>query len=219
MNRKKKAVISLSAVFLLVCGIVGGIALYNNMIGDVSKVDVDSLPIKTMKGSFVYDTTNIKEAVGIVDYVFVGNVVSNDGTVYEDIVAMEDKNGRTKEVGTPYTNYTVRVLDNIKGELQTNDQIQVVKQGGIAQDRKSILVFENDALPKAGQNYIFLAYAQPDGSLLISGPDSNIPITSSASRLNAENAASFTEYAAYKEACENEIVPVERERYTSVYEK
>ena len=115
MNRKKKAVISLSAVFLLVCGIVGGIALYNNMIGDVSKVDVDSLPIKTMKGSFVYDTTNIKEAVGIVDYVFVGNVVSNDGTVYEDIVAMEDKNGRTKEVGTPYTNYTVRVLDNIKG--------------------------------------------------------------------------------------------------------
>lgn len=34
-------------------------------------------------------------------------------------------------------------------------------------------MYEDDTLPEEGKSYVFLAYAQVDGSLLISGPNSN----------------------------------------------
>ncbi|MDK2902182.1 MAG: hypothetical protein PWQ93_101 [Clostridiales bacterium] len=195
---------------------MAGITIHNN---NTVPVDISSLPIEVMEGSFVYDTDNVQEAVGMVDYVFAGNVLSNDGTHYKDIVTMEDENGRPKEVGTPYTDFTVQVLNNIKRELQTDNPIKLVKHGGVGQNQKSVFVFENDCIPKKGQTYIFLAYAQPDGSLLVSGPNSNILVNSFTKTLNSENVETTSEFKIYKSAFENEIIPVERKRYTSVYEE
>lgn len=216
MKISKKIIAFVSSVFILTCAVVASIAIYNN---NTAKVDISSLPIEVMKGSFVYDTDNVREAIGIVDYVFVGNVLSNDGTHYEDIVTMEDKNGKPKEVGTPYTDFTIQVLKNIKGELQTDNPIKLIKHGGVAQNQKSVFVFENDCMPEKGQTYIFLAYAQPDGSLLVSGPNSNILINSFAKTLDAKNVEKTSEFEIYKSAYESEIIPVERQRYISVYEK
>lgn len=219
MKVNKNIMILLSAILLIVCVAMGSMFLCKNRSG-FSDVDVSNLPIYEMRGTFVYDICDIRESVGIVDYVFVARVVNNDGTTYEDIVVMEDENCRPKEVGTPYTHYTVQVIDNIKGKLQTKTTIKIAKQGGVMQEKNGVFLFENDILPEVGQIYVFLAYAQPDGSLLISGPDSNVliegtdgPLSEQALELDLNET-----YKSYVTAYENEIIPVKRERYISDYE-
>ena len=43
-------------------------------------------------------TDNIREAVGICDYVFVAKVVSCDGTEYRNVITTEDEKGNPKAV-------------------------------------------------------------------------------------------------------------------------
>ncbi|MBJ6361400.1 hypothetical protein ACFOQM_08880 [Paenibacillus sp. GCM10012307] len=122
--------------------IVGGAFGFSNLSKDndaknsefiVENVDTNNLPIFPIRGSFVYDVNNKNEAVGIVDYVFVGKVVRNGGTIYKNIVTMENENGKPKEVGTPYTKYSIQVIENIKGKLKNS--VDVLKHGGVSQDR------------------------------------------------------------------------------------
>lgn len=63
------------------------------------------------------------------------------------------------------------------------------------------------------KTYLFFGYAQKNGDILISGPNSNLELVDS----QARNSSGL--YAQYKEAVDNEIVPVERERYKSNYEQ
>ena len=178
--------------------------------------DWDSLPVSELQACFVYDTNNIQEAVGISDYVFVGKVLSCDGTEYRDVVTVQDENGNPKSVGTPYTTYTVEVIKNMKGELVTSQPIQLTKEGGVSENQDKVVVFENDELPKTDNVYIFLAYAQRDGSLLVSGPNSN-RLLETAETYDA-TASLSPEEEAYQEAVENEIIPIERERSVSTYD-
>ena len=67
----------------------------------------------------------------------------------------QDEKGNPKEVGSPYTNYTIQVLENIKGELITDKPIPIVKQGGISEKQDAIYLFENDSLPSENSIYIF----------------------------------------------------------------
>ena len=127
------------------------------------------------------------------------------------------------EVGSPYTNYTIQVLENIKGELITDKPIPIVKQGGISEKQDAIYLFENDSLPSENSIYIFLAYAQEDGSLLISGPNSNVMCNDSNmysinSVSEEKSVTEYDEFITYKDANDNEIIPVDRERYKSIYE-
>lgn len=210
----KKKTALLSILFILSIVFTGCSPANSSQSGTESNVDVSSLPTYAMRASFVYDTDNIQEAVGISDYVFIGEVVSCDGTEYRNIITMEDENGNPKEVGSPYTNYTVNVLENIKGELVTEQPIKLTKQGGVSQTQDAVYVFENDELPIANNTYVFLTYAQKDGSLLVSGPYSNILLNTA----DTYAITSSSEYEKYKEAVENEIIPVDRERFTSIYE-
>lgn len=84
--------------------------------------------------------------------------------------------GGTKEIGDPYTKYAVSVTENMKGNLMTEKAIPIVKYGGVSEDGKTCYLFDGDELPVAGNTYIFFAYAQDDGSLLISGPVSNVQV-------------------------------------------
>ncbi len=169
---KKSSIYGILSIVLIVGMFFTGCASKNN--ASQLNTNVSNLPIHQMHASFVYDTDNIREAVGICDYVFVAKVVSCDGTEYRNVITTEDEKGNPKEVGSPYTNYTIQVLENIKGELITDKPIPIVKQGGISEKQDAIYLFENDSLPSENSIYIFLAYAQEDGSLLISGPNSNV---------------------------------------------
>ncbi|WMM89232.1 hypothetical protein Q7C09_11455, partial [Heyndrickxia coagulans] len=78
------------------------------------------------------------------------------GTEYKNTTQIETEEG-TKEISTPYTNYKITVLENIKGELETDKPIPVQKAGGISEDGSSIVTFDDDNLPEVGQSYVFLA--------------------------------------------------------------
>ncbi|MEC5269507.1 hypothetical protein ABER60_07815 [Heyndrickxia coagulans] len=99
---------------------------------------------------------NPEETVGDADYVFLARVDEKTGTEYKNTTQIETEDG-TKEISTPYTNYKVTVLENMKGELETDTSIPVQKAGGISEDGSSIVTFDEDNLPAAGQSYVFLA--------------------------------------------------------------
>lgn len=215
MKNSKKSAFLLLAVSMLMTTFTGCSSINEKQETSLlSETEISELPVYPMRATFVYDVDDMQQAVGIADYVFVGEVISCDGIEYRDVVTMEDGMGNMKEVGSPYTTYTVNVVENLKGNLVTEEPISITKQGGVSQDQDAVYVFEDDELPVAGNTYIFLGYAQEDGSILISGPNSNILYTN----ISTYSVDKNSEYQEYKTAVENEIVPVERERYTSIYE-
>ena len=217
MKKNKKGFSFISTIVILVYMVITGKSVYDSN-KSLADIDKNLLPITPIHGSFICDIDNVQEMVGLADYVFVGTVISDDGTHYEDIAIMEDEKGNPKEVGIPFTDYTVQVVENIKGNLLVTSPVTLVKEGGISQDHKSIYVFEKDSIPKEGESYIFLTYAQPDGSLLVSGPNSNIHIDLM-SAADTEGIGSASAYNTYKSAYENESIPIERERFISIYEQ
>ena len=155
----------------------------------------------------------MEAVVGDADYVFVGTVSGQENAVYKNPVEIVDKEGNIKEETTPYTNYTVDIVENIKGNLTMEETVPIQKTGGLSKDKSEYIVYEGDELPVVGETYIFFAYAQPDGSLLLSGPVSNIRLKEN----NADVVNSTIEYKEVVEAYKNQI-ETGRQRYTSLYE-
>ena len=79
----------------------------------------------------------------------------------------------------------------------------------------SFCSYEGDELPVVGNEYIFFAYAQPDGSLLISGPVSNMSVSD-----NTSDIAPFSDSTEYSDIVDayNNQVDSGRTRFTSSYE-
>lgn len=165
-------------------------------------------------GAFAIDYGDLNAVAGDADYVFVGKVESEDGTEYRDYVTIETELGGTKEIGDPYTKYTISVMENIKGDLMMEKAIPIVKYGGVSEDGKTCYLFDGDELPVAGNTYIFFAYAQDDGSLLISGPVSNVQVNNEDAVRARGNAITYEDV---KDACQNQI-DSGRERAVSIYE-
>ncbi len=173
----------------------------------------EDVPIQHLQPSFKVDVNDLNELVGDADYVFVGYIDELVGTVYKNPVIIETENG-PKEVLDPYTEYSVTVIDNIKGSLKKDVPIPMQKTGGLSKDESMYLLYENDELPEVGEHYILVAHAQPDGSLLISGPNSSIVLD-----IQSQGESVVSQgYQDYKEAYKNEI-KTDRERFTSKYEE
>lgn len=172
-----------------------------------------NIPISEIRGTFAIDYDNLNAVVGDADYVFVGKVVTEEGTIYKDSVMIEDKDGKDVEISSPYTNYTVSVIENIKGNLTTETPINIQKFGGLSKDKSEYFIYEGDELPIVDDTYIFYVYAQPDGSLLASGPVSNTPINTKRTR----DLSSDDEYQDVLEAVENQEL-TQRKRFKSSYE-
>ncbi len=173
----------------------------------------NEIPTSYLRATYAIDYNNLEMVVGDADYVFVGTISGKENTVYKNPVEVVDKEGKVNEETTPYTNYTVDVLENIKGNLTREEAIPIQKTGGLSKDKSEYIVYEGDELPVVGGTYIFFAYAQPDGSLLLSGPVSNIRLKEN----NADAVDSTTEYKEVVEAYKNQI-ETGRQRYTSLYE-
>ncbi|MBD8500314.1 hypothetical protein [Paenibacillus arenosi] len=177
-----------------------------------------NLPIHHLHGTFSIDVHDPKAVVGDADYVFVGRVDKLVNTEYKNAVTLETETG-TKEVASPYTNYSITILENLKGELQTGVSNPVQKSGGVNEDGASIVLYEEDILPQVDNVYIFVAYAQKDGSLLVSGPNSTIavPANGTMSETNLARVAETNEYQTYSNAVNNEKDSV-RERFVSKFD-
>jgi hypothetical protein len=123
--------------------------------------------ISRLNASYSINTNDLTEIVGDADYVFVAYVNKELNTIYKHQADINDE-------GLPYTNYSITVIDNIKGNLKKNTEIDIQKAGGLSKDGTTYFLYENDELLKEGKYYIISAYAQTDGLLLISGPNSSL---------------------------------------------
>ena len=110
------------------------------------------------------------------------------------------------------TYYSVKILENIKGELVTDKEITVRKTGGIDKNKKKFVVCENDILPEVGKTYVFAAYVYDD-ELHCFGPGTAALI---------EDAKDYKEsdvYKNYVEACKTKHPETtEREKVISKYD-
>ena len=140
--------------------------------------------------------------VGLADYVFVGTVEQIDRIVLPD---------KRKQHEDGFSSYQIRVDQNLKGNLQTH--VVCSKLGGLRSDGTMLLaaaempdgrILPDTGLPEPGKQYIFLAYAQQDGSLTLSELFDN--------RICSE--ALIEEYTDYVE----HAVPNERQRFPSNYD-
>ena len=126
--------------------------------------------------NYDYDVNNIVEVVKNVDCIFVGTVISIDGYNYENPVEMELEDGTIYVQYDTYTKYTIDVKDVIQGELTEGINGDIIKFGGVEYGGESIAILANDILPDIGDEYIFMGYMQDDGTILISGENSNISV-------------------------------------------
>lgn len=132
-------------------------------------VDLDSVEKNYRQGVPAYDWYDKAKHVGFMNNVFVCRVEKLVGTTYTDVSI---DNGKVR--GTPWTNYEVTVLGNIKGNLKTGITIPVRKWAGLNYDSTVLTMDEMDVLPKEGFIYIFCTFADEDGELYISCHESNI---------------------------------------------
>ena len=128
-------------------------------------------------GSYTIDVYSYEALAGNADYVMIGKVVDELGVNYKWPVMTEGKDGTQKEVSRPYTEYSVEVIENLKGELSQDKAIVITKDGGITKDGKFCKLHASDTLPVKGNEYVFYVYAQEDGRNLVAGPNSSIPLS------------------------------------------
>lgn len=195
---------------------------YYSKLSKRNNQNLASYDIYKNEATYLVDVTSKEETVGDADYVFVAKVNSIEETDYRNPVELYDDEGKLLEiVYDPYTRYVINVLENIKGELAINEDLSIYKAGGIDQHQEYVIEFENDELPKVGDTYIFLAYVQEDGSLLVCGENSSEEIEKENSKIvdetNIEEAEEILENDSvvkeYKIAEDNESIS-NRERST-----
>ena len=167
------------------------------------------------QSSYVIDVEDLSAMAGFADYVFVGTVLSNAGTHYNNGIAPSEKDDHI--FALPYTDYVVKVIENIKGSLKTDTELKITKSGGLSEKGDSVYIPENDVLPEEGRIYVFFANANVDGGILVSGMNSNLEI---ADALVKEGNISYSDSKVYKEAAEavKNQKTFERERFRSVFE-
>lgn len=165
--------------------------------------DKKEIKISHINATFAVDVDSPYELVGFSDYYFICEIISQKDTEYRDPITIETEND-SEEVSSPYTNYEVKVIKNIKGDLPLDENITITKAGGVAENGDLIL-YENDSLLETGKFYSITASAQPDGSLLVSGPNSS-QIFESISESSSDK------YEKFEEIYENEV-DFDRERF------
>lgn len=151
-----------------------------------SIIGTDKMKIETCQASFVYNEDNLNQLTAYNKYVFVGKVESYKRTEYFD----------KKDSRSSVTVYSVKVLENIKGELNTSDEIIVEKIGGLIRGSDTFIMYANDVLPAVGNTYVFVA-SVTEGELICSAPNTVAQLDSDSNYSESEV------YKKYVDACEH----------------
>lgn len=211
----KKALMIILSVVVLLGAMIGGNKIHINSkqnaisstVYEIKKPFSD-YELKEEIACYLFDTSNIYQLTGYVDYVFVANIEELIGTTYRDVYCYPDGSVSA----SPFTNYKIKVLYNIKGNLDVNSSIPVSKYGGVNYDQKSISCSVSD-LPEVGKTYVLFGYADENGEIYLE-PSSNVIIDD----FDISNPTQGG-IATYIKAYENEDLSVTREpRYISKYE-
>lgn len=133
-----------------------------------------------------YDTSNPEIAVNISDYVFVAKVNKILRTEYRNPVEVEIGIGQSVIQKDPYTIYEIEVVENLKGNLKTNEPIEFVQYGGINEDGKSYSLLADSSFLNVGDYYLLMVGVIPD-TLEIEISDNNRMICLGKDLVKAEN--------------------------------
>ena len=161
---------------------------------------------------WIYNPNDKKQLAGAADYVFTAQVTEVVGTGYSGVEMYDG----FRFDSNPYTKYRIRVLENIKGKLKTDEDILLTKHDGVYFFGKKVSMLESDMLPDEGECYVFLCRCDEDGELIIGQFESHndIYICKADEYTGQENVIEI-----YRDAVENmdESVRI-GERYKSKYE-
>ncbi|OJG96598.1 hypothetical protein RV18_GL002104 [Enterococcus termitis] len=185
---------------------------------DKNKAKGTEVPIYAIHADYTLDVNNPNEVVGGSDYVFVGKVIDNTGTTYKNKTPLEQEDGSIKYLGEAFTNYKIEVITNLKNKLVTSKEITLAKQGGIREDGSAYDIFEDDLLPEAGKVYIFTAYTQDDGSLLVSGANSTVSFDKQTKNIDTPKELAETEEVQKYEDAVNNQISTETDNLDSVFD-
>ncbi len=194
------------AIFSLCALCLGGYAVSRISAGEPA---VGDLPVEHLLGDFAIDVNDPYEVVGFADYYFLATVDEAVTTSYRNEATVESETGGTRSVATPYTDYSVTVVRNIKRTLPVGEPISITKAGGVSQDGKSVVVYEDDMLLEPRKTYAMTASVQEDGTLLISGPNSCEVIENNVNAIDSGEDVYDSYYA-------NEV-EYDRERFDCIY--
>lgn len=149
--------------------------------------------------TMVYDETNLYEIAGTVDYIFIGTVDS----VINNVV---DYNSSAEYA--VYSSYKITVEENLKGELK--NEVECYRHGGYLKDGTLLYPVSDNIentrdIPQEGKQYVFMAFGQPDGTLILEEFFGDIEFTGDEMKEN------------YMDYISNEI-PDDRIRYMTKYD-
>lgn len=113
---------------------------------------------------WIYNPNDLRQLAGAADYVFVARVTEVLGTGYTEVEMYDG----FRFDSHPFTQYKIRVLKNLKGELKTDEDIPLTKHDGVYYLGKKVSFLEGDSLPDVGECYIFLCLSDEDGELTVS---------------------------------------------------
>ncbi len=114
----------------------------------------------------VVDCSDLQEYTDSVSDVFVGTVTAVERNIIPDKPKQHEDN---------YSIYVIHVDSSLKGSLEGD--VRCRKLGGYRKDGTMLLVeaetpdgkvIMDSGLPEEGKQYVFMAYEQPDGSLVLS---------------------------------------------------
>ncbi|MDO5100456.1 MAG: cell surface protein [Eubacteriales bacterium] len=170
--------------------------------------------VNTIEATYGVDVNSYPDLVGAADYVFVGEVKEELATAYQ---------ATSGPTTIPYSRYMVQVTENLKGQLDMAKPIQIKKHGGLSEDQQIYHLLENDLLPEVGKSYIFVIYAQADGTNLASGANSTIPLEDSNSAISTRSTEAIEIFtsseeeiiATFRDACQHQVLLPEGEQ--SIY--
>lgn len=179
MKKKSLLLIILTAAFLVTsCGR----KMTEERIGEI--IGTDELKSEYYFASFVINTDELSEVTTFAKYIFVGTV--------EEYLKTEYSPESDDEI---FTYYSVKVLENVKGELVQDRNIEVKKAGGITKNQDAFLLCVGDILPAVGGTYIFAAVMfESDGSIYCFGPNTVRQIE------NADDYKNDSTYISYVDA-------------------
>lgn len=175
MKKSKKIVaITVSIVMVLVAVFALGVLSFNifknkleNTIfplkDPISVINAEYEKNKGIIVDWVYNPNDLEKVTGFADYVFVAEVTEVVGTGYTGV---EMYNAFRFE-SNPFTRYKLRVLENLKGQLRTDEDITLTKHDGVNFFGKSVSFLEGDQLPDVGECYLFICMTDSDGELII----------------------------------------------------
>ena len=210
-NRKIKFFLVIIISILLVYTIL----INNETIQKIKNNYFNNLPIYYSNSISMYDTSTPEKAIGCSDYVFIAHINRILRTEYKYPVEVEIDTNKTEVITTPYTVYSINVIKNIKGTLDTSKPIEFMQYGGINDDNKSYTFTNGGSLLTEGNYYILMVdtWGGEGGTIEISDTNRIINLGKDFSP-NARNYSDII--SKYEEAYKNEIVP---EQETNIMSK